>query len=109
MVNIRNRPISGTSKLVGGMSFGLSSIQGQSIFRSSLQNPDFDIRSRKTVSASRTEMQSDIFSPEWIVHFSCRLLPSGINDMNLPDSDGSTNTKIAKLVISMQGMIRLTV
>ena len=54
-------------------------------------------------------MQSDIFSPEWRVHFSCRLLPSGINDMNLPDSDGSTNTKIAKLVISMHGMIRLTV
>ena len=43
------------------------------------QNPDFEISRRKTVSASRTEMQSDIFSPEWRVRYSCRLLRSGIN------------------------------
>ena len=56
MVKIKNLPIRGTSSEVGGISF--------------------DINSKNTVSASKTEMQSDIFSP---------------------DSDGKTKTKIAKL------------
>ena len=68
IVNIKNRPMSGTSSDVGGMSF--------------------DMRSRKTVSARSTEIHRDIFSP---------------------DSEGRTKTKIARLVINMHGMIKLTV
>ena len=46
IVNIRNRPINGTSNDVGGISF--------------------DIKSKKTVSAKRTDIHNDIFSPEVI-------------------------------------------
>ena len=56
IVKIKNRPMSGTSNEVGGINLEMSS--------------------RKTVSASKTEMHKDIFSP---------------------DSEGSTNTKIARL------------
>lgn len=48
----------------------------------------FDMSSRNTVSASSTEMQSVIFSPQ---------------------SDGRQNTRIASDVISTQGIIRLMV
>ena len=44
IVNIRNRPISGTSSDVGGISF--------------------DINSKKTVRANSTDIHKDIFSPE---------------------------------------------
>ena len=65
---MRNRPISGTSSDVGGI--------------------NFEISKRKTVNASKTEIQSDIFSP---------------------DSDGNTKTNMAKLEIKYTSRIFLTV